>query len=88
MTLTEIFDTIRPRVERAFWEAWLEEGFEPGDILHPPPGIEFDYWNNAIDRCWKRADAKQAALYLEHDVENHPEMIFANQAKAVSGLPF
>jgi len=88
MTLTEIFDTIRPRVERAFWEAWLEEGFETGDLMQPPAGVAADYWREAKERCWARAEARQAALYAEHDVHNHPELTFADEAETASARPF
>ena len=88
MTLSEIFDIIRPRVERAFWEAWLEEGFEIGDLTAPPAGVTPDYWREAKERCWERADARQAALYAEYDVANHPEMTFANKAETASERPF
>jgi hypothetical protein len=88
MTLSEIFDIIRPRIERTFWEAWLEEGFEIGDLTKPPAGVAADYWREAKERCWARADARQAALYAEYDIANHPEMAFANKAETASERPF
>jgi hypothetical protein len=88
MTLSEIFDLIRPEVERSYWEAWLAEGFEPRDRQAPPPGVTELYWQQAKDRCWEHAEARQAALYAEHGVDSHPEMIFARQAKTASERPF
>lgn len=88
MSLSDIFDQIRPRVEQAFWQAWLAEGFEPRDLKAPPAEVSESYWLDAKERCWAKAEARQAALYAEHGVFDHPEMIFATKAETASERPF
>jgi len=88
MTLSQIFDEIRPRVEQAFWQAWLAEGFEPCHLKAPPAEVSESYWIDAKERCWAKAEARQVALYAEHGVWDHPEMTFADKAETASARPF
>ena len=74
MTLDELFNLIRPQCEMAFWHAWAELGYTAEDHKRKPAEVSTKQWEEDKEKAWAKTEAKQAALYAEHGVWDHPEM--------------
>ena len=58
----------------AFWHAWAELGYTAEDHKRKPAEVSTKQWEEDKEKAWAKTEAKQAALYAEHGVWDHPEM--------------
>lgn len=69
MTLTELFNTIRPQCESAFWNAWTRLGYEVNDLTQRPSDVTAEKWQAHKAQAFAEMERKQLELYKLHGIE-------------------
>lgn len=68
MTLSQIFDEIRPQCMNAFWHAWAAMGYEAHEFATCPTVEDTARWQSDKLKAFGAMEAKQVELYKAHNI--------------------